>query len=102
MSITIDQAWDALRGVPDPEVPALSVVDLGIIRAIEPIANGLRVDVTPTYSGCPALDVIEREIGRALETAGAPRATLLLNGFERNLSTTVSNVGTPTRSPEID
>jgi ring-1,2-phenylacetyl-CoA epoxidase subunit PaaD len=72
MSITIEQAWDALRGVPDPEVPALSVVDLGIIRAIEPIANGLRVDVTPTYSGCPALDVIEREIGRALETAGAP------------------------------
>jgi len=71
MAITLDQAWDALRGVPDPEVPALSVVDLGIIRAIEPTAAGLRVDVTPTYSGCPALDVIEREIGRALETAGA-------------------------------
>jgi ring-1,2-phenylacetyl-CoA epoxidase subunit PaaD len=71
MSITIDQAWEALRGVPDPEVPALSVVDLGIIRAIEQTADGIRVDVTPTYSGCPALDVIEREIGRALEAAGA-------------------------------
>jgi len=69
--ITIDQAWEALRGVPDPEVPALSVVDLGIIRTIEATAGGIRVDVTPTYSGCPALDVIEREIGRALQTAGA-------------------------------
>lgn len=71
MSITIAQAWEALRGVPDPEVPALSVVDLGIIRGIEETGGGLRVDVTPTYSGCPALEVIEREIGRALEAAGA-------------------------------
>jgi len=70
-TITLDQAWEALRGVPDPEVPALSVVDLGIIRAIELTAGGIRVDVTPTYSGCPAMEVIEREIGRALEAAGA-------------------------------
>lgn len=73
MSITLDQAWEALRGVPDPEVPALSVVDLGIIRGIEDTGDGLLVDVTPTYSGCPALEVIEREIGRALEAAGAGR-----------------------------
>jgi ring-1,2-phenylacetyl-CoA epoxidase subunit PaaD len=73
MSISMEQAWEALRGVPDPEVPALSVVDLGIIRAIEDTGDGLRVDVTPTYSGCPALDVIEREIARALEAAGVGR-----------------------------
>lgn len=73
MTITLDQAWDALRGVPDPEVPALSVVDLGIVRAIEVAEGGLRVDVTPTYSGCPAMEVIEREIGRALAAAGAER-----------------------------
>lgn len=73
MAITLDQAWEALRGVPDPEVPALSVVDLGIIRGIEDTGDGLRVDVTPTYSGCPALEVIEREVARALEAAGAPR-----------------------------
>jgi ring-1,2-phenylacetyl-CoA epoxidase subunit PaaD len=76
MSITVDRAWDALRGVPDPEVPALSVVDLDIIRGIEFTDEGMRVDVTPTYSGCPALDVIEREIGRALETAGAERVVV--------------------------
>jgi len=64
MTITTDQAWEALRGVPDPEVPALSVVDLGIIRGIETTSAGIRVDVTPTYSGCPAMEVIEREIGR--------------------------------------
>lgn len=71
MAITLDQAWEALRGVPDPEVPALSVVDLGIIRAVELVEGGVRVDVTPTYSGCPALEVIEREIGRSLQAAGA-------------------------------
>jgi len=73
MAITVDRAWEALRGVPDPEVPALSVVDLGIIRAVEVAGDTLRVDVSPTYSGCPALDLIEREIGRALEAAGAGR-----------------------------
>lgn len=73
MTLSIAQAWEVLRGVPDPEVPALSVVDLGIIRAIEDTGDGLRVEVTPTYSGCPALDVIEREIGRALEAAGVGR-----------------------------
>lgn len=73
MTISIEQAWEALRGVPDPEVPALSVVDLGIIRGIEDTGDGLRVDVTPTYSGCPALDVIEREIARALEAEGVGR-----------------------------
>jgi len=73
MAITVDLAWEALRGVPDPEVPALSVVDLGIIRAVEVAGDTLRVDVSPTYSGCPALDLIEREIGRALEAAGAGR-----------------------------
>lgn len=71
MAITLDQAWEALRGVPDPEVPALSVVDLGIIREITQEGEVLRVEVTPTYSGCPALEVIEREVGRALEAAGA-------------------------------
>jgi len=71
MSITPERAWEALRGVPDPEVPALSVVDLGIVRALEVTDAEVTVDVTPTYSGCPALEVIEREIGRALEAAGA-------------------------------
>ena len=60
----------ALEGVSDPEIPVLSVVDMGVIRAIEKEDHGFRVDLTPTYSGCPAMDVIGREVKEALELAG--------------------------------
>lgn len=55
-----------LETVMDPEIPVISVVDLGIVRAIEPG----RVTITPTYSGCPATDVIERMIREALDSSG--------------------------------
>lgn len=55
-----------LETVMDPEIPVISVVDLGIVRAIE---EG-RVIITPTYSGCPATDVIERSIREALDSNG--------------------------------
>ena len=55
-----------LETVMDPEIPVVSVVDLGIVRSIEDD----RVTITPTYSGCPATDVIERSIREALEANG--------------------------------
>ena len=55
-----------LAAVPDPEIPAVSVVDLGIVRKVEPG----KVTITPTYSGCPATDFIERNIREALDSAG--------------------------------
>jgi ring-1,2-phenylacetyl-CoA epoxidase subunit PaaD len=58
--------WDVLASVPDPEIPVISVVDLGIVRSVEPD----RVVITPTYSGCPATQVIERDIRAALDAAG--------------------------------
>ena len=64
--------WNALNGVLDPEVPVLSVVDLGIVRDVREEDGVVVVDVTPTYSGCPAMRVIERDIVDALERAGAP------------------------------
>jgi ring-1,2-phenylacetyl-CoA epoxidase subunit PaaD len=64
-------AWDALRTVMDPEIPVLSVVDLGMIRAVAVDDGGrLRVAVSPTYSGCPATGIITLEIARALDAAG--------------------------------
>ena len=51
-------AWVALDDVPDPEVPVLSVRDLGIVRDVVADADGIEVVVTPTYSGCPATEVI--------------------------------------------
>jgi ring-1,2-phenylacetyl-CoA epoxidase subunit PaaD len=58
--------WDVLAQVPDPEIPAVSVVDLGIVRSVE---DG-RVVITPTYSGCPATLAIEKSIREALDAAG--------------------------------
>lgn len=59
-----------LDGVKDPEVPALSVVELGIVRDVEIAGHDVTVVVTPTYSGCPAMKVIEDDITCALNAAG--------------------------------
>lgn len=59
-----------LETVADPEIPALNVVDLGIVRGIEHDAEGWRVVITPTYSGCPATRVIEQDLRQALDAAG--------------------------------
>jgi ring-1,2-phenylacetyl-CoA epoxidase subunit PaaD len=67
----IARARGVLATVPDPEIPVLSVVDLGIVRTIEVDSDGaLRVAVSPTYSGCPATAVIRADIGAALLEAG--------------------------------
>ncbi|WP_165665673.1 1,2-phenylacetyl-CoA epoxidase subunit PaaD [Metapseudomonas otitidis] len=66
----MERAWQVLDAVMDPEVPVVSVVDLGIVRALERDGGLLHVVVTPTYSGCPATEVIERDIEQALLQAG--------------------------------
>lgn len=58
--------WDVLNAVPDPEIPVVSIVDLGIVREARPD----RVVITPTYTGCPATEVIRRDIRDALDAAG--------------------------------
>ena len=65
--------WRALRVIPDPEIPVISIVDLGIVRDVTWRADELVVTVTPTYSGCPATAVIMADIGRALTEAGFAR-----------------------------
>jgi ring-1,2-phenylacetyl-CoA epoxidase subunit PaaD len=64
-------AWAALETVLDPEVPVLSVVELGIVRELQLDGDIARVTVTPTYSGCPATEVINEAIVAALKGAGA-------------------------------
>ena len=66
----VRRAWDVLDSVLDPEVPALSVRDLGIVRDVVQHRDALEVVLTPTYSGCPATEVIERSVIDALEGAG--------------------------------
>ncbi|MBO3274723.1 1,2-phenylacetyl-CoA epoxidase subunit PaaD [Pseudomonas schmalbachii] len=66
----VAHAWEVLGSVMDPEVPVVSVVDLGIVRGLDWQDGHLHVVVTPTYSGCPATEVIEQDILHALEHAG--------------------------------
>jgi ring-1,2-phenylacetyl-CoA epoxidase subunit PaaD len=64
-------AWAALASVEDPEIPALSIVDLGLIRCVTPrVDGGLDVGLSPTYVGCPATEVIRRSVEEALKNAG--------------------------------
>ncbi|MFA8442081.1 1,2-phenylacetyl-CoA epoxidase subunit PaaD [Yoonia sp.] len=64
------QIWDWLDAVPDPEIPVISVVDLGIVRGVAWDGDTLEVAVTPTYSGCPATSVISMDIETALHDRG--------------------------------
>ena len=68
--LTESEAWKLLDTVPDPEVPAVSVVELGIIRELRCRDDGITVVVTPTYSGCPATEVIGLAIRDTLAAAG--------------------------------
>jgi ring-1,2-phenylacetyl-CoA epoxidase subunit PaaD len=61
-----DRIWSVLAEVPDPEIPVLSIVDLGIVRSVDPV----RIVITPTYTGCPATEVIRSDIRAALDAAG--------------------------------
>lgn len=67
----LDECWDILADVSDPEIPVLSVLDLGMIRGVDLNENDeLIVRLTPTYSGCPATDLLTTEITQALEAKG--------------------------------
>ena len=66
----VDRARLILRSVVDPEIPVISVLDLGIVRAVDASGDGVAVSVTPTYAGCPATHVIEQDIVAALRAGG--------------------------------
>lgn len=67
---TLPDVWEVLAEVKDPEIPAVSVVDLGIIEGVEVDGDTVKVTALPTFVGCPALEVIERDIQSALRDAG--------------------------------
>lgn len=71
MTLSLDQAWRILESIPDPEIPVITIIDLGIVRDITQDDGTFKVVVTPTYSGCPATEFIEDNIRNALLAAGA-------------------------------
>ena len=74
--VALAQVWDWLAQVPDPEIPVISVTELGIVRDVAYDGDTLVVTVTPTYSGCPATAVINFEIEKALRAQGVDKLRL--------------------------
>jgi ring-1,2-phenylacetyl-CoA epoxidase subunit PaaD len=78
----VTRAWEALALVEDPEIPSVSIVDLGLIRGVDPRSDGtLDVGLSPTYVGCPATEVIRQSVAAALSAAdvGAFTVTSVLS-----------------------
>jgi ring-1,2-phenylacetyl-CoA epoxidase subunit PaaD len=72
------RAFDAAATVCDPEIPVLTIADLGVLRDVTVAGGRVEVAITPTYSGCPAMDVIGIEVQTALAEAGIPDARVRL------------------------
>jgi ring-1,2-phenylacetyl-CoA epoxidase subunit PaaD len=69
--VTEEQVWDALAEIEDPEIPVISIVDLGVVRDVQ-VSNGtVHVEFTPTFMGCPALEVMRFQMARKIEGLGA-------------------------------
>jgi ring-1,2-phenylacetyl-CoA epoxidase subunit PaaD len=79
--VTEERVWAALAEVPDPEIPVVSVVDLGVVRRVE-VENGrVRVEFTPTFLGCPALETIREGMADAVRALGAePDVVVVTDG----------------------
>ena len=71
LRLTEADVWEALGEVPDPEIPVVSIVDLGVIRKVDVADDRVRVELTPTFLGCPALDAIRTAMAAQLERLGA-------------------------------
>ncbi len=72
--VTAADVWTWLDEVPDPEIPVISVVDLGVIRNVTASQQTVEITITPTYSGCPAMSVIAMDIETALAKRGVTPA----------------------------
>lgn len=70
------EVWAALEQVPDPEIPVISIVDLGIVQAVEVTGQGVRVAITPTFAGCPALYVMKEGVAEAVAGLGVPNEAI--------------------------
>ena len=70
-AVRVDDVWQALAEIPDPEIPVISLVDLGVIKEVAIDGDRVRVDFTPTFMGCPALEAMTRAMRERVEALGA-------------------------------
>ncbi len=77
-SLTPAAVWDRLRSIPDPEVPVVSLVDLGVVRDVTVSGERVRIEFTPTFLGCPALEVMRDLMAQAVrELGGEPEIAVV-------------------------
>ncbi len=69
--VTVDDVWAALAEIPDPEIPVISLVDLGVIKDVEITDGRVRIEFTPTFLGCPALEPMQRAMEAKVDELGA-------------------------------
>lgn len=69
--VTAEQVWDAFAEIPDPEIPVVSLVDLGVIRSVDVQDERVHVEFTPTFLGCPALEFMKRALEETVTSLGA-------------------------------
>ena len=76
--VTAAQVWAALEEIPDPEIPVISLVELGVIRGVEIDGDRVHIDFTPTFLGCPALEVMKRALeDKVTELGGDPDVAVI-------------------------
>jgi ring-1,2-phenylacetyl-CoA epoxidase subunit PaaD len=68
--VSADAVWAALDAIPDPEIPVISLVELGVIRDVQVTGQRVRVELTPTFLGCPALEAMRRALTERIEALG--------------------------------
>jgi ring-1,2-phenylacetyl-CoA epoxidase subunit PaaD len=69
--VTVERVWAALGEIPDPEIPAVSLVDLGVVRTVAVEGDKVRVEFTPTFLGCPAVEVMREQMVKRINDLGA-------------------------------
>ena len=79
-SRTPGEVWEALAEIPDPEIPVISIVDLGVVKDVRVEGELVDVDFTPTFMGCPALDAMRAQMEDAIRALGAePNVNVILD-----------------------
>jgi len=68
--VSVETIWELLQKIPDPEIPSISIVELGVVRNVKFNEEIFQITITPTYSGCPAMSFMKYEIVRMLELEG--------------------------------
>jgi ring-1,2-phenylacetyl-CoA epoxidase subunit PaaD len=91
--MTVEKIYTLLDQVKDPEIPVLSIVDLGVITNVEVNESGVVIEMTPTFTGCPAIDVMKSEIREVLEKNGVNNSRVNVSYREAWSSDKISEKG---------